>query len=81
MISHADSVERWRRVQRKLASRAGGMLTISKSARFPHPRDAGAQIFEAVGLDRELVDRYFTGTPSAMKKKIPTPWGAGCGAT
>ena len=26
----------------------------------------GAQIFEAVGLDRELVDRYFAGTPSAV---------------
>ena len=26
----------------------------------------GAQIFEAVGLDRELVDRYFGGTPSAV---------------
>ena len=26
----------------------------------------GAQIFEAVGLDRELVERYFGGTPSAV---------------
>jgi len=26
----------------------------------------GAQIFEAVGLDRELVERYFTGTPSRL---------------
>ncbi|MFP3938762.1 MAG: glutamate synthase large subunit [Thermoanaerobaculia bacterium] len=26
----------------------------------------GAQIFEAVGLDRELVERYFTGTPSRI---------------
>ena len=26
----------------------------------------GAQIFEAVGLDRDLVDRYFTGTPSRI---------------
>jgi glutamate synthase (NADPH/NADH) large chain len=26
----------------------------------------GAQIFEAVGLDRELVDRHFTGTPSRI---------------
>lgn len=44
MISHADSVRRWRRVQRQLAGRPGGMLTIPKVARFPHPRDAGAQI-------------------------------------
>ena len=27
----------------------------------------GAQIFEAVGLSRELVDRYFTGTPSRVE--------------
>ncbi len=27
----------------------------------------GAQIFEAVGLSRELIDRYFTGTPSRIE--------------
>ena len=27
----------------------------------------GAQIFECVGLDRELVDRHFTGTPSRLR--------------
>ncbi|MBC7782541.1 MAG: glutamate synthase large subunit, partial [Burkholderiales bacterium] len=27
----------------------------------------GAQIFEAVGLSRELVDKYFTGTPSRIQ--------------
>ena len=26
----------------------------------------GAQIFEAIGLDRELIERYFTGTPSRV---------------
>jgi glutamate synthase (NADPH/NADH) large chain len=26
----------------------------------------GAQIFEAVGLDRDLIDRHFTGTPSRL---------------
>ena len=26
----------------------------------------GAQIFEAIGLDNEMVDRYFTGTPSRL---------------
>src|SRR5438309_13371 len=26
----------------------------------------GAQIFEAVGLDRELIQRHFTGTPSRL---------------
>jgi glutamate synthase (NADPH/NADH) large chain/glutamate synthase (ferredoxin) len=27
----------------------------------------GAQIFEAVGLDRKVIDRYFTGTPSRVE--------------
>jgi glutamate synthase (NADPH/NADH) large chain len=27
----------------------------------------GAQVFEAIGLNRELVDRYFTGTPSRIE--------------
>ena len=27
----------------------------------------GAQIFEAIGLNRDLVDRYFTGTPSRIE--------------
>ncbi len=27
----------------------------------------GAQIFEAIGLNRDLVDRYFTGTPSRVE--------------
>ncbi len=27
----------------------------------------GAQIFEAIGLSRELIDRYFTGTPSRVE--------------
>jgi len=27
----------------------------------------GAQIFEAIGLNRELIDRYFTGTPSRIE--------------
>ncbi len=27
----------------------------------------GAQIFEAIGLNKELVDRYFTGTPSRIE--------------
>ncbi len=27
----------------------------------------GAQIFEAIGLNREIIDRYFTGTPSRVE--------------
>lgn len=44
MISRADSVERWGQVQRQLRAHAGGSLTIPKVVRFPHPRDAGAQL-------------------------------------
>ena len=27
----------------------------------------GAQIFEAIGLNREVIDRYFTWTPSRVE--------------
>ena len=27
----------------------------------------GAQIFEAIGLNHEIIDRYFTGTPSRVE--------------
>ena len=27
----------------------------------------GAQIFEAVGLDSEIVEKYFTGTPTSIE--------------
>lgn len=40
-MSRARSIEQWRGVQRQLAT-SGGTLTISKAARFSHPRDAGA---------------------------------------
>ena len=46
---------------------AKGLLkTISKMGISTIPSYCGAQIFEAVGLAQELVDRHFTGTPSRI---------------
>ena len=46
---------------------AKGLLkTISKMGISTIPSYCGAQIFEAVGLSKELVDRHFTGTASRI---------------
>src|SRR5439155_1405134 len=42
------------------------LKTISKMGISTIPSYCGAQIFEAVGLAPELVDRHFTGTPSRI---------------
>ncbi|MBV8396030.1 MAG: glutamate synthase subunit alpha, partial [Actinobacteria bacterium] len=42
------------------------LKTISKMGISTVPSYCGAQIFEAVGLAPELVDRHFTGTPSRI---------------
>ena len=44
----------------------GLLKTISKMGISTIQSYCGAQIFEAVGLERELVDRYFTGTASRI---------------
>ncbi len=44
----------------------GLMKTISKMGISTIQSYCGAQIFEAVGLDSELIDRYFTGTSSRI---------------
>ena len=44
----------------------GLLKTISKMGISTIQSYCGAQIFEAVGLDRELVDRHFTGTASRI---------------
>jgi glutamate synthase domain-containing protein 2/glutamate synthase domain-containing protein 1/glutamate synthase domain-containing protein 3 len=44
----------------------GLMKTISKMGISTIQSYCGAQIFEAVGLDRELIDRHFTGTASRI---------------
>ena len=46
---------------------AKGLLkTISKMGISTIPSYCGAQVFEAIGLSRELVDRHFTGTASRI---------------
>jgi glutamate synthase domain-containing protein 2/glutamate synthase domain-containing protein 3 len=42
------------------------LKTISKMGISTIQSYCGAQIFEAVGLERELIDRYFTGTASRI---------------
>jgi glutamate synthase domain-containing protein 2/glutamate synthase domain-containing protein 1/glutamate synthase domain-containing protein 3 len=56
------------RAQRNVVKAIGkGLLkTISKMGISTIQSYCGAQIFEAVGLDRDLVDRYFTGTSSRI---------------
>jgi len=44
----------------------GLLKTISKMGISTIQSYRGAQIFEAVGLERELIDRYFTGTASRI---------------
>jgi glutamate synthase domain-containing protein 2/glutamate synthase domain-containing protein 1/glutamate synthase domain-containing protein 3 len=44
----------------------GLLKTISKMGISTIQSYCGAQIFEAVGLERELIDRYFTGTASRV---------------
>ena len=48
------------------ALRKGLLKVMSKMGIATISSYCGAQIFEAVGLDRDLVDRYFAGTPSAV---------------
>ncbi|HEX2127898.1 MAG TPA: glutamate synthase large subunit [Solirubrobacterales bacterium] len=48
------------------AMRKGLLKTISKIGIATISSYCGAQIFEAVGLDRDLVERHFNGTPSSV---------------
>src|SRR5256884_5556500 len=53
--------------QRVVKAIGKGLLkTISKMGISTIQSYCGAQIFEAVGLDRGLVDRHFTGTASRI---------------
>ncbi|HYM09849.1 MAG TPA: glutamate synthase central domain-containing protein, partial [Bryobacterales bacterium] len=45
----------------------GLLKTISKMGISTIQSYCGAQIFEAIGLDQKLVEKYFTGTPSRIK--------------
>ena len=48
------------------AAGKGILKTISKMGISTVRSYSGAQIFEAVGLERDLIDRYFTGTTSRI---------------
>jgi glutamate synthase domain-containing protein 2/glutamate synthase domain-containing protein 1/glutamate synthase domain-containing protein 3 len=75
--SAADSSEAGRRASRERvreeaekrivkAIGKGLMKTISKMGISTIQSYCGAQIFEAVGLERELIDKHFTGTASRI---------------
>jgi glutamate synthase domain-containing protein 2/glutamate synthase domain-containing protein 1/glutamate synthase domain-containing protein 3 len=60
-------LERDEAEQRIVKAIGKGLLkTISKMGISTIQSYCGAQIFEAVGLDRELIDRHFTGTASRI---------------
>src|SRR3569833_165875 len=61
-VSDPDDAER-----RAVKAIGKGLLkTSSKMGISTIQSYCGAQIYEAVGLERELVDRYFTGTASRI---------------
>jgi len=54
-------------VQRTIKAIGKGLLKILSKMGISTIRSyTGAQIFEAVGIERELIDRHFTGTPSRV---------------
>jgi len=59
-----DRVEAEKRIVRAIGK--GLLKTISKMGISTIQSYCGAQIFEAVGLERELIDRHFTGTASRI---------------
>ena len=62
-----ESLSAEQAAQNLLKALGKGLLkTISKMGISTIQSYCGAQIFEAVGLDREVIDRYFTGTASRI---------------
>src|SRR5688500_737153 len=62
VVTDPDDAER-----RYVASIKEGLLKVmSKMGISTVQSYRGAQIFEAVGLDRDLIERHFTGTPSRL---------------
>ncbi len=49
------------------AATKGVVKTISKMGISTIQSYSGAQIFEAIGLNKAVIDRYFTGTPSRLE--------------
>jgi len=60
-------VELWEAHRRYGAAIKGGLLKVmSKMGISTLQGYKGAQVFEAIGLDQSLVDRYFRGTPAHL---------------
>jgi glutamate synthase (NADPH/NADH) large chain len=49
------------------AIKKGMLKVMSKMGISTFQSYCGAQIFDAIGLDREFIDQYFTGTPSVIE--------------
>ena len=60
-VTHNDAVKRYIKALNK-----GVLKVMSKMGISTLQSYCGAQIFEAVGLDREFVDKYFTSTSSRL---------------
>ncbi len=60
-IDHAGAVRNYIKALNKGILKVMAKMGISALQSY-----CGAQIFEAIGLSRELVERYFTGTPSRV---------------
>ncbi|MDQ2623368.1 MAG: glutamate synthase large subunit [Actinomycetota bacterium] len=66
LVPDIESPERGQRNVVKAIGK-GLLKTISKMGISTIQSYCGAQIFEAVGLNRDLIDRYFTGTASRIE--------------
>jgi glutamate synthase (NADPH/NADH) large chain len=60
-LTHDEAMENYRKAISK-----GIVKVISKMGISMIQSYCGAQIFEAIGLDRDVIDKYFTGTPSRI---------------
>jgi glutamate synthase (NADPH/NADH) large chain len=60
-VSEREAFRRYLKAASKGVLKVMSKMGISTVASY-----TGAQVFEAIGLDRELVDRYFHGTPSRL---------------
>jgi glutamate synthase domain-containing protein 2/glutamate synthase domain-containing protein 1/glutamate synthase domain-containing protein 3 len=60
-VDHAKAVRNYIKALNKGILKVMAKMGISTLQSY-----CGAQIFEAIGLNRDLVDRYFTGTPSRV---------------
>src|SRR5580658_5602604 len=60
-VKHKDACKNFVKAITKGVSKVMSKMGISTAASY-----CGAQIFEAIGLSKEVIDTYFTGTPSRV---------------